>query len=231
MAEPTSRRIFCSLRADFGNNASSSNINRPGTLRKIQNNCATSRIFATRISLLLGLLLGLVGCKPATEPEAAAVAPEEEPVLQCGSSGELRTELYGAIRTKLEWNKNEIECSGMPRPEGQGARLRFAGNAGDGEQRIAIIIGIPDLTHGSQGDEFKSNVTVIEVGNGRFFSASDLENCLTDITSLTALDDSDKRYAIGGVLYCVSALPEVNGKSSVSVPELHFSGLIDWDAS
>jgi len=76
-----------------------------------------------------------------------------------------------------------------------------------------------------------SNVTLIEEGGGRFFSTPDIKNCLADIESVTTLDESGDVYSVVGALYCVTPLPELNGDSSVSIPELHFSGLLDWNAS
>jgi hypothetical protein len=200
-------------------------------LRKIQNKCAISRSFAPGIGLLLAAAAALMACDPAADPEPGAVLLEEEPLLLCGNDGELRADLYGAISTQLCWSKNDLECTGMRRPGGRGARLRFAGDEDGAGQRLAVIIALPDLTRGTQGNEFGSNVTVIQEGIGRFFSTPDINNCLTDITSLLALDDSGDRFSIAGVLYCMSPLPEINGDSSVSIPELHFSGLIDWGAT
>ncbi len=119
----------------------------------------------------------------------------------------------------------------MPRPDGAGARLRFAGLAGDGDRRIAIIVAIPALQRDVADSEMHSNVTIIEEGSSRFFSTPDLNNCFTDITSFNAINDAKDQYSIGGVLYCLSPLPEVNGDSSVSIPELEFTGLINWSAS
>jgi hypothetical protein len=238
MGEPTGRQVFCSYRAHFGNNAPSSDFNRPFALQIIQKKCAPSRCFASRFGLLLSLGVLLTACGKtaetdilATEPAPDADVAEEEPILQCGNDGELHAELYGALTARLEWNKNDLQCAGMPRPEGRGARLRFAGTVNSDERPIAIIIAIPDLERAARGNEFKSNITIIEEGNGRFFSTQDLDNCLTDITALEALDDSGDRYSIGGILYCVSPLPEINGQSSILIPELHFSGLIDWSSS
>jgi len=119
----------------------------------------------------------------------------------------------------------------MPRPDGHGARLRFAGTVAGSEQRVAMIVAIPDLGREALGSEYRSNVTVIEEGVGRFFSTPNLDNCLTDITTLIALDDGGYRYSLGGLLYCVSPLPEINGDSSISIPELRFHGLLDWGSS
>lgn len=207
-------------------------MNRPGPLQIIQKKCAPSRRFAPIAGLFLIVLALLAACKSATEPEpVATIAPEEEPVLMCGDEGRLSTELYGAVAARVDWNKNDLECAGMPRPEGRGARLRFAAKIADSDSQLAIIIAIPDLQRDAPQGEFSANVTLIEEGNGRFFSTPDLNNCLVEISSMIALDDSGERYSIAGELYCVSPLPEINGDSSVSIPEMLFSGLLDWSAS
>lgn len=118
----------------------------------------------------------------------------------------------------------------MPRPDGQGARLRLAGGAEDGHA-IAIIVAIPDLDRDAPVAEFNANVTLIEEGNGRFFSTPDLHNCLAEIEAVESQDDSGDRYSITGAVYCVAPLPEINGTSSVSIPEIRFTGLLDWSAS
>ena len=207
-------------------------MNRPKPLQIIQRKCAPSRPFVSFGGLFLAVLALVAACEPATGPEPiGAIAPEEEPVLLCGNEGRLWTELYGAIAIEVDWSKNDLECAGMPRPEGRGARLRFAGKIADADLRLAIIIAIPDLAHDAQNGEFSANVTLIEEGNGRFFSTPDLNNCLIDITSATGLDDSGDRYSIAGELFCVTPLPEINGDSSVSIPKMLFSGLLDWSAS
>lgn len=149
----------------------------------------------------------------------------------CGVDGSLSGEFYGAVETTLDWGKYDLECTGMPRPEGRGVRLRFAGNSGPDDLRLAIIIAIPEFERDVEGVELSSNVTLIEESNGRFFSTPNLNNCLTDIVAVKAIDDSGERYSVSGALYCVSPLPELNGDSSVSIPEVRFSGLLDWSSS
>ena len=173
----------------------------------------------------------LAACKPSAESPASPLAQDTPPQLLCGATGMLRGAIYGAIETRLDWGKHDLECSGMPRPEGRGARLRFAGQSADGTHALAVIVAIPELARNASGAEYDANVTLIEEGNGRFFSTPDLGNCLADIASAETLDDSGDRYSIRGALYCVSPLPEINGDSSVSVPDLQFSGLLDWSAS
>ena len=108
-------------------------------------------------------------------------------------------------------------------------RDRRRGLAGvDGERQIAFIIAIPELERGSTGTELPSNVTLIEEGQGRFFSTPDLNNCFTDITTFEAVGESTSAYAVGGTLYCLQPIAEVNGSSSISLDEMRFRGLLDW---
>ena len=124
-----------------------------------------------------------------------------------------------------------MSCQGMSRPEGAGARLRFAGKAGEQALPIAFIIAIPELQRGSAAMELPSVVTIIEEGKGRFFSTPDLDSCWTDIDSQTVIDEATGRFSVDGQLYCISPIPEVNGSASVSIQELSFSGLLDWEST
>ena len=173
----------------------------------------------------------LTACKPAAEPVANDLEMDIPKAMGCGESGYLRGRLYGAIAWTLDWNTGKLQCEGMPRPDGKGARLRFAGSIGVDERQVAIIIAIPELSRDSPGTEYASNVTLIEEGRGRFFNTVDLSNCLTDITAMTAIHADGDRHTISGSLYCLAPLAEVNGDSSVSITELQFEGLIDWSAS
>ena len=187
------------------------------------------------------LLLSLTGCGSgdttvaptgtANEPPPPTPTASEPLPPPCGDGGELQTELYGAIAGRISWGHADIQCSGMRRPEGRGARLRFAGPFEPGDRRLALIIAIPGLERGLTGDEYESNVTLMEEGSGRFFSTASLGNCLTNVTRVDALDESGDRFAISGKLYCVAPLAEVNGAASVSISDLHFSGLLDWSAT
>ena len=148
----------------------------------------------------------------------------------CEDGGELYAELYGALSGEVEWYLDEMQCEGMPRPNGAGARLRFSGAAGDNALPIAFIIGMPGLERGEDGVELPSNVTVIDERNARFFSTPGLNSCWTDVQAQWSVDDAGDRYRIDGVVSCIAPLPEVNGNASVTVSELRFSGILDWSA-
>ena len=160
--------------------------------------------------------------------------PAPAATASCREDGHLQTELFGALEGTLDWSGTAMECSGMPRPDSAGARLRFAGQAG--EREIAIIVALPDLMRDGTGTELSSNVTLIDESSGRFFSTTDLDNCWTDITSASATgdegDEGDEgdQLNISGIVYCVAPLAEVNGTGSVSISELSFAGSLDWNA-
>ncbi|MEE8427668.1 MAG: hypothetical protein V3S15_10280 [Woeseiaceae bacterium] len=142
----------------------------------------------------------------------------------------MQTELFGAVQAVIDWSASDLECEGMPRPDGQGVRLRFAGFVREIDRPIAFIIAIPALERGATAMELVSHVTLIEEGNGRFFGTADIDTCWTDVTLHVALADDDDRYTIAGTLYCIAALAEMNGGANVTVPLLRFTGLVDWGA-
>jgi hypothetical protein len=206
-------------------------MNRPSLLTKIHKNCAEIRLITGIRVLGASVSLALGACGPAANDAEPAAATNATPAFSCGAEGRLVGDLYGAIQASLDWDGTALSCEGMPRPEGDGVRLRFAGATQPGDRQIAIIIALPDFALGAQNVELAANVTLIEEGNGRFFSTPDLDNCLADILSVSAIDDASGRYSISGILYCVSPLPEVNGDSSVAFPELAFNGIFDRGAS
>ena len=188
------------------------------------------------VPMLLALLSGTGGCGADTPPD---VAPEPQPSSflpanpaareGCGAGGLVRATVFGALNGEVHWTGEQMDCEGMPRPGGAGVRLRFAGIA-DGIP-LAIIIGVDGILPEETAVELPTNVTLIEEGQGRFFSTSDLDACWTDVERQVAIDADSGRYAIDGKLYCISPLAEVNGSGSVSIPEMQFSGLVDWGPS
>ena len=185
----------------------------------------------------IGGIIGLTGClavacgeKAAPEDNSEPATPAAESASNCGENGGLRTSLYGAVQIDIEWSAEDLTCAGMPRPNGEGVRLRFAGTVD--ARDIAIIVSIPEFDRDAAEPEYASTVTIIEEGSARFFNSPDPGNCWTEIDSLERLDatpDSDA-FVIGGGLYCVSPLAELNGDGSVTVNEMQFIGLLDWNA-
>jgi len=120
----------------------------------------------------------------------------------------------------------------MPRPAGEGARIRISGPASDAPDgnTVAFILGLPDLQRGKTALEIGTNVTFMEEGAGRFFSTADTSGCWTDVDFHEPVEaGAESIYRIGGTVYCVSALAELNGGSSISFTELTFSARLTWD--
>ena len=154
-----------------------------------------------------------------------------ETVPRCGAEGRLTVALYGGLQTRLDWAGSDLECLGMPRPDNEGARLRFAGtsNVAGKARRIAIIISLPELKRGQTVQETPANITIMEENSGRFFSSSQASFCLSDIDAQEPdAEGKPGEYRISGVLYCVAALAELNGSGDVSLGDLRFSGRVDW---
>jgi hypothetical protein len=194
------------------------------------------RLPARRIvALLLNCqCLMLAACEaPVTAADESAAADTLAP--GCIADGQLSVQLYGSVRTTLAWEGAELECDGMIRPEDEGARLRFAGplpaaEPGVEQRSLAIIFGIPDLREGETARELPTNVTFIEEGVGRFFSTQDTDSCWTDVMvqeRITAGGPAE--YRIGGVLYCVAPLAELNGSSSINFTDIEFTGRLSWE--
>ncbi len=183
----------------------------------------------TRLTALLVAAASawLAGCGDTPEPAALpALLPPAPVASSCGARGFLRTNLYGELSGPVDWAQGELDCEGMARPEGRGARLRFAGQFGD--LSLAILVAMPGLQRGAAARELDSNVTLIEEGGGRFFSTSGLGSCWTDVPEQEQLGDDG--YFVAGTLYCIAPLAEVNGDSSVTLREMEFGGYVHWDA-
>ncbi len=178
-----------------------------------------------RILQVTGLLslAPLGACEPAVEQGYQPPVPAQS---TCGADSELRASLYGSIETTLQWTGSDMGCESMPRPNGEGIRLRISGDV-LGEQ-LAFILAMPGLRPGEQGIESPTNVTATVEGSGRFFSTPDLDSCFTDVTAQTPLPDHVDQYALAGTLFCVAPLGELNGDSAISIPSLTFNAVINW---
>lgn len=173
----------------------------------------------------------MAACSPAPDTSGQATEPAAVASPGCGAQGSFRVRLYGEISADLSWPSPEYECRGMPRPDGQGARLFFSGHDQAGEQRLAFILALPGFDRDAAGRELGSKLTVIEEGSGRFFSTAADTSCLTDISTIDAPDPESGQVAVHGAVFCVSPLAEINGDSSISIAELRFSGMLDWGGS
>ena len=184
--------------------------------------------FHKLVAILLMTIGSLAACEEAPSDVPADVLPATPDKVDstCGEVGVVQGILSGAINTKLDVPDRLLQCESMPRPDGEGVRLRFSTDVGD--QRLAILIALPDLDAGETGPEFDSNVTISVEGTGRFFSTPNLDTCWTSIVTNQPLADEPDTYNVVGGLSCVGPLGQVNGDGFVDVQHLHFSGIGSW---
>lgn len=165
-----------------------------------------------------------------TAAAACSDRPTDPAVTQegCVPGGSLSVAIVGGISRDLDWSGADLSCGGMPRPNGAGARLRFAGTVGtDGESRsLAFIIGLPDLRRGATAREIPAIVTLIEENSGRFFSTAEAPVCWSDVYEQTLIEGDE--FVVRGLVYCVSPLAELNGSGGVSFTDLEYTGRVDW---
>lgn len=156
----------------------------------------------------------------------------EMPAGTCGDEARLAVALHGAVSLDINWTADTMSCEGMPRPDEEGARIRLAGPAADtpDASTVAFILGIPGLEEGRVAKELGTNVTFMEEGSGRFFGTGDTDGCWTDIAYQDRIPGAGlSTYRIGGTVYCISPLAELNGGSSINFTELEFAGRLNWE--
>ena len=134
--------------------------------------------------------------------------------------------LSGAINTTLDWPDSALLCESMPRPYGEGVRIRLSGDVAG--ERLAIIIAMPDLDAGETGPEFDSNITISVEGSGRFFSTPNLDTCWTSVAANMPLEGDAGTHTVIGSLTCVGPLGEINGDGFVDIRNFKFSGIAKW---
>jgi len=168
------------------------------------------------------------GCD-ATPPPAATDAlspPVVTAAPDCGPRGSLAAELFGGIETTLEWGPGSLACESMLRPQGEGIRLRFEGEAGS--ERLVFIIAVPALVRDATASELPANVTLTVEGSGRFFSTPTLDSCWVDITAQDPIPGEANHYWVTGELFCVGPLGEINGDATITLQHFRFTGVADW---
>jgi hypothetical protein len=180
------------------------------------------------LTLCCASILSAAACQSEPAPPAAAVTDEVATVRHCGDQGYLSTSLFGSIERQLAWEAGEFDCDSMLRPDGEGMRIRFTGDAAN--RVVAIILAIPDLERGQDGSELPTVVTLTVEDSGRFFSTADLDACFTDIQAQPDAGESKALYDAIGTMYCIEPLGEINGDAAVSIPKLEFRTRIEWSS-
>jgi len=203
---------------------------KPATLPDL----TKSRVGAVACGLLIpGLALasplpGAPDVPGALAVEALTGTPAATPPCTMDRPGRLRGRIFGALELEMDWTGPQLHCDGMPRPGGDGLRLFFSHPLA-GDSQLALVLGIDGEITVPGVREWPVTVTVIVEGRAQFFSSAGQERCWARIDAIEDLGDDSGGRRLDGMVFCVGSLPSLGDLSSVTLPELEFSGRIRDD--
>ena len=170
------------------------------------------------------LLLWLLG---------AGAAAETPPTPRClpAQDGFLAMRLRGSIERDVRWAEPELACTGMPRPDGRGLRIRFAGPLDGGE--LAVVIAAPELAPGATGRGVPVNVTLIDGGGERIYGTQGDDRCQLDEVEQQPLGSEGqpaRSYRIAGRGFCIAPARALDGEGAVLLTRFDFAGIVTLEA-
>ncbi|MDH5227587.1 MAG: hypothetical protein OEW50_09325 [Gammaproteobacteria bacterium] len=209
----------------------SSRKNCSSTLRAPRTNppwpeAATLRAAALAASALLVAACGHADTSPPAPPAAATGKPE----VLCAPSpaGFLRARLQGAIEAELDWSApTTAQCLGGTRPQGDGLRLVYKGEAGGAP--LLIVIGIATLARDTPAARnVPANVTLVREGAGAFYSTQGDDKCALDEVRQEPVTGHAGRYRLSARGYCTQPARALGGDGAVLVTRFDAEALVDY---
>ena len=170
-----------------------------------------------------GLLLYLLLAEPgAAVAQATRCLPD--------GAGFLSMRLRGDIEADLDWREPELECTGMPRPDGRGLRLRFAGPL-PGSGALAIVFAAPELGMGVSARGVPVNVTLLDDAGQRIYGTLGDNRCTFDSIEQHPLPDAalpPHTFRVSARGFCTVPARAVDGGGSVLLTRFDFAGLVTF---
>lgn len=175
--------------------------------------------------IALLLLLGEAGTAVPQAPAAAAG-------MQClpDDAGFLSMRLRGSIEADIEWREPELDCTGMPRPDGRGLRLRFAGPL-PGSGQLAIVFAAPELGMGISTHGVPVNVTLLDEAGERIYGTQGENRCQFDQVEQLALTDASlppRSFRVSARGFCTVPAHALDGDGAVLLTRFDFTGLVSY---
>ncbi len=188
--------------------------------------------------LASGLTMAIVACHAASAPPSAASAPEDaastsETGCMPGGNGYLRARARGALELDLDWKDTEIECEGGPRPSGKGIRVVIGGPARDDGHRIRFVFGIDRLIAGENGENLRTNVTVLFEGEKRIFATRGDDKCTVDALTqepIGTVGASVSSYRVVARGFCLGPATSFSQGERLFLTSFDFAGRVDFEA-
>jgi hypothetical protein len=182
-------------------------------------------IFATRASIVMGLLAASASSVSAVPPGAPV---KREPVA-CLASGDgyLRAKMAGSIDAHIDWPNSGTRCEGESREKPPGIRLSFQRVSG-AAPNLLLVFGLTGVKEGLSAREVKANLTVIVQGTSRIFGTLGDSRCTVD--SLTQRPLAAARvYRVEARGFCTQPAHALRGKGDVLVSTFEFAGPVIYE--
>jgi hypothetical protein len=183
------------------------------------------------LPLIALLLLGLP--EPGVVPPGVVPQGSSELAAErClpGNAGFLSMRLRGSIEAEVEWREPELDCTGMPRPDGRGMRLRFSGPL-PGAAELAIVFAAPELGMGISAHGVPVNVTLLDETGQRIYGTQGDSRCLFDEVeqlALTELSLPPQSYRVSARGFCTVPARALDGDGAVLLTRFDFTGLVTF---
>ena len=175
--------------------------------------------------LIALLLLGVPG---TVVPQAPAAATEEHCLP--GDAGFLSMRLRGSIEADIEWREPELDCTGMPRPDGRGLRLRFSGPL-PGAGELAIVFAAPELGMGLSAHGVPVNITLLDEAGERIYGTQGDSRCQFDEVEQLALTDPllpPRSFRVSARGFCIVPARALDGDGAVLLTRFDFTGRVTY---
>ena len=146
-----------------------------------------------------------------------------------GDAGFLSMRLRGSIETEIHWREPELDCNGMPRPDGRGLRLHFAGKRDGGD--LSVVFAAPELGMGVSAKGVPVNVTLLDGAGERIYGTQGDSRCFFDQVSQRALLYAalpPRSYRVDAKGFCTVPARAVDGDGAVLLTRFDFAGLVTF---
>lgn len=175
---------------------------------------------------LIALLL--LGSAASAVPQTPAAATEEHCLPD--DAGFLSMRLRGSIEADIEWREPELHCTGMPRPDGRGLRLRFSGLL-PGARELAIVFAAPELAMGVSAHGVPANITLLDQAGEHIYGTQGDSRCVFDEIEQLALVDPllpPQSYRVSARGFCTVPARALDGDGAVLLTRFDFTGLVSY---
>jgi len=154
------------------------------------------------------------------QPAAASCLPD--------GSGYLTARVRGDLDLDIDWRGEALACTGMPRPDGRGMRLRFAARLADGST-LAFVFAPPVLAEGANARAVPVNVTVLTEAGGRIYATRGEQRCTLDEVRQRRLPDAagpGRAWAVTARGFCTGPARALVGDGDLLLTRFDFRGLV-----